>query len=128
MKRLFPTFVCLLVALPLGVGGFCCCLMGHGPGAAPVVAAESHSCCSADESAASPPAGEEAGCDCPARDLAVVAKAAAGSPDAAPMTGELVFAAPPVSMSAAPARAAVSPLRHPPPLQSLDRTFSVLRC
>ena len=91
--KAFRLVVAALVAIPLGPGGVCCCVVGcDSPGNAPGPAAdvvmiapagEAHSCCSepapiADTCSPEPIAGcdrtadrHEDGCDCPVRDAAV---------------------------------------------------------
>lgn len=130
MKRLFHAIVALAVALPLGVGGFCCCLLGHGPEAAPAAVADAGSCCSAEDGVPAPAPGEERPCDCPARELAVFAKAPAGSlvPEAAPPVLLIALPAPVGSPLAFASRAAIPSPPYPPPKQPLYRTLSVLRC
>jgi hypothetical protein len=132
MKRLFHTLVSVVVALPLGVGGFCCCLIGHGdevtaPAAA--VAAESHSCCTDSEAPAAPESDDQR-CECPARELGVLAQTTPmpALQEHASVSGELLPppAAAPVLLTVDPAP--VLPVAHPPPLPPLERTPSLLRC
>jgi len=128
MRRTFHSLVALMVALPLGVGGFCCCLLGHGEDEAPVVVQESHSCCSGEAAPAAP--ADEKSCECPARGLAVFAMGSPESPvpDVAPSA---LLVAPGTLSSFALAfavEATVAPVPDPPPKRPLYRTLSVLRC
>ncbi len=82
MTRAFHILVSLLVAVPLGAGGLCCCLIGQADDAQETVVAEAtHSCCPSESTPSAPPdsgqscPSEESGedCGCPERDTALVA-------------------------------------------------------
>ncbi|HMB70886.1 MAG TPA: hypothetical protein VKU85_16340 [bacterium] len=132
MKRALHSLVALMVALPLGVGGFCCCLLGHDDAAAASVAVEAtHGCCAGGETAPATPADRDPdGCDCPGLDLAVFAQGIA-APDVLASATSALPAAPPAPSAALelPATETIaSAAPSPPPKLPLDRTPSLLRC
>lgn len=146
MTKAFHVLVSLMVALPLGAGGLCCCLVGELPShaahavaiASPAKAATPvHSCCSvpaaAAESDTSDPARpDDAGehkCGCPERETAVLAAAAGQEPLVGTMLthGDVLLADSGDLVVLAPARP--DPGRpDPPPKRPLFRTLSVLLC
>lgn len=132
MKRFFHSLVALSVALPLGAGGFCCCLIGHGHRAAPAaVAAETHACCAENAPApARPDPEKDHHCACPARELAVFAKAQAGPAllETVSAPGDFLPPAPAPIVFAGVEPSPVLPVEHPPPRVPLDLAPSLLRC
>ncbi|MGH2569688.1 MAG: hypothetical protein ACRDGR_00590, partial [bacterium] len=77
ISTVFRTFLALLIAVPFGAGGLCCCLFA---GSRPVAAAPA--CCGDDTTPierSSCPQSDEDDCGCPAREAALLAKPA---PDA----------------------------------------------
>lgn len=133
MKRLVHSFVSLVVALPLGAGGFCCCLIGHGhDDAAPAAAfaVESHSCCSGSEAPAPADPEPDHRCECPARELAVFAKTTTAPAlyESASAVGDLLSPPAAFTVLLTAEAAPVPPVAHPPPRPPLDRTPSLLRC
>lgn len=136
-NRSLRVLAALLIAVPLGQGGLCCCLFGMPETVLETAAAEpEHGCCA---SAAAPvesadsscPADQHDGeCGCPVRDVSLLA---AGS--GAPL---LLAQASTLEASVVPTEAGVRVLAtsvdlashhpHPPPKQPLYRTLSTLRC
>jgi len=143
MTKTFHILVSVMVALPLGAGGLCCCLLGDSPAPMSAVASvpappPAHSCCSgpAEPAAAAPDdaaAPDTAGghkCGCPERETALLAAVAGQEPVAAGTAFPTALLAP-VALPAAPVTetAAAFPARpDPPPKRPLFRTLSVLLC
>lgn len=129
----------LAVAVPLGPGGICCCVV-HPHRAAETVArpAPVRSCCA--ESATAPaeaparpahrrfPMGDD--CGCPQREAAVLASAADAAPVLsviAALPGLAAAGCPAFVLPAGPARL-LADCPAPVPKQPLFRTLSALRC
>jgi hypothetical protein len=129
-SRVFRTFLALVIAVPFGAGGLCCCLFAE---SRPVAAAPA-SCC-ADDAApverSSCPQGGEEDCGCPTREAALLAKPA---PDAGAVPDVSVALLP--AMTGTPAAgihdthsgAVVPPDLHRPPKIPLYRTLCAIRC
>jgi len=133
MTRALHILLALVVALPLGAGGLCCCLFAIGTAD---VARDSGApaCCSnasAPATSQAPcPAAEGADCECPSRDAALVEVPASGKLLSAPGS-MLAMIAPPAdaaSLAGDVSRSHGSRIPHPPPKQPLYRTFSSIRC
>jgi len=124
----------LVVALPLGPGGICCCLFGEAE-AAPVEAAPS-SCCQAEapvpESAGCPSSEEDPECACPEREAAEIAPSLAGGPFVGPAPESAApLAAPAVvlpRLTEPEPRLEAPPPGPPPPAQRRHAALSVFLC
>ncbi|MCA9750629.1 MAG: hypothetical protein KC591_00425 [Gemmatimonadetes bacterium] len=132
LDRILRVFLAVLVALPLGAGGICCCLFEK-PVQSPEVATARPSCCAAAETPASPdePSKDE-DCHCPARELAEAPSSSATPELVTPgPTGLLALAAVPAVgalLPESPVRSARAP--DPPPGRSgrMHVRLAVFRC
>lgn len=136
-SRPLRILVSLAIALPLGQGGLCCCLVGDHDTAAAVAAAREaapRSCCTPagpDGPRDRAPSPDRDDCGCPQRESAILAAAPAESAAAAPVA-DAAFLAP----SAAPAGPTADLLHarfrdeSPAPVPKVPRyrTLCVLLC
>ena len=129
----FRALVALMIAVPLGPGGLCCCLIG----ATDVMAAEAvapapTSCCSQPAVPAVPPAPEPpvadldaAECDCPVRDAGFLPERVQSLSAVPPAPAvETVSVVAPAALG--PIEAPLPPSPVPPPKIALHLALSVL--
>ncbi len=116
----------LLIALPLGPGGLCCCLFGPADAACDRVPAEPAGCCSQE---AAPESGA-ADCECPAREVVVLS--GTGTVVSLELPGTTTVALTPAMRSVARIDdlrpEAPSPTPPAQPRVPLFRSLSVIRC
>jgi hypothetical protein len=134
-RKAFHILVAVFVAVPLGAGGLCCCLLGTHDREIEVAAEPAHSCCASEPAGAAAPAREPAGrpcadrgddCGCPARDAAITKSA---SESQLPAPAPAAAAVPePGEVALAPFAPAVERAVDHPPKRPLFRTLSVIRC
>ena len=146
-SKVLHGLLAVLIAVPFGPGGLCCCVISSGCADAETSGAESRqemsSCCAADWDATSAaegrgcPASREAspraaaGCECPSRDEVV--GAAAPSDLRGPLTslsdlGALPEAQPAVSVAEPAPSVALVGVLPPPPKLPLHRKLAVILC
>jgi hypothetical protein len=131
ISQAFRVLVALLVAVPLGAGGLCCCLLGSPAAAHDAAVPSTPSCCAGESTPIATPASaeHEDDCSCPARDAGVLAKSAPVE-SAAPVAPAAVVpaAAPSVAVVIAFAGLAVHATPYPPPKVPLFRTLCTILC
>jgi hypothetical protein len=132
LAKAFRILAALLVAVPLGIGGLCCCLIGASPAGLELAAiAPPSSCCDAARAPA-PPADcpeDDEDCSCPSREAGLLAKSAPTETvnqeaPASALPQPLVSVAEFQARTPLPAR--VTP--YPPPKVPLHRTLCVTLC
>lgn len=120
-------WMALMIAVPLGPGGLCCCLLGAAQATACDEApAEPRGCCSESAPAQTP----DADCDCPIRDVVILVGADVALALEAPPAATPFVPAPAPGLVRIPAAApsAAAPALPPPRAVPLFRTLSVIRC
>jgi hypothetical protein len=131
-SRVFRVFLALLVAVPFGAGGLCCCLFAES--SPELAAAPAPSCCAGETAPVERPSCPEPGgeeCECPARDVALLAKPA---PDAGVLPDVPIALLPALSGTPAGeihdthAGPAVRRNLHPPPKARIYRTLCAILC
>ncbi len=136
MIRAFHIIISLLVAVPLGAGGLCCCLLGQTDAAAAATPAEpTHPCCPSDPAPpdrgqSSPIDTDESDCDCPVREAALTAGSSGGTllPGPAPDSDGIALQIEYAVVYSTGERAPRPHIPDPPPKRPLYRTLSVLLC
>jgi hypothetical protein len=148
MAKALNLLLALTVAVPLGGGGFCCCVLGDDCGVGMVAAAPidtgAHDCCAHVPAAAPPPAADPAAdpaddgcCDCPEREAALraagpvifaLAETTGGASPPSALLALPVFAAPLAGGAdlAEPRSRFRSSL--PPPGRAVHQVISVYLC
>lgn len=137
MTKAFRILMSLVIALPLGAGGLCCCLWGDVPSAAASgeVAVGASSCCAepghatpVDRPGADPP-GEDEECGCAEREAAVLTPSTSQEPilGLSLALGDLSPASSIVPATPSAAHRVLPPV-PPGHKRPLFRTFSVLLC
>jgi hypothetical protein len=133
MTRAFHVLVALLVAVPLGAGGLCCCVLGAPHDAPERVAAEpAHACCPPETPAADSDEGDTEDphrCDCPVRETGLLASGTPEPPAPLPApAGALTVPALDIPLGPAPEPSRVVGRAPPDRRKPLYRTLSVLLC
>ncbi|MGQ0723544.1 MAG: hypothetical protein ACT4PE_18495 [Candidatus Eiseniibacteriota bacterium] len=132
-SKAFRVLAALLVAVPLGVGGLCCCLLGapdaHRHAAAPTALAP---CCADENTPAAPRPGpaDDEDCSCPSRDAGVLAASvpAEGAAPTAPACVAVTVVPTVESILAGPAGLSVRTTPYPPPKVPAYRTLCAILC
>jgi hypothetical protein len=130
MTKVFHIFISLLVAVPFGTGGLCCCLFGEPVESVPVEPA--HSCCGQESVPIAPSASgtedREENCTCPDREAALVANISTLGMLPAAATVEIEFGTEALVIEGVPDEPVMPRKLHPPPKLPLHQAYCVLLC